>query len=617
MPGIYGFVQKRRFDPDANRALIQAMRTALEHTEGYVSDVYSCDWCGLGNTGLPVTGQKRFMADEQAGLAGALSGYVYGWKENGSIKPVGDGDLIGHITRQQPERLVETIDGSFNVVVADLKARNLRLGNDRFGHRQLYLLDTDDIFMFATEIKALMAYDRFDRSLDQHAIFDYFNYTYPLTDRTFFKHVKLLAGGHQVAVDSTGVRTQPYWTYAFGEVSSATVPELIEEVDGIYRDHIKRVIGPADELVLPLSGGLDSRFIAAHVVQLGKTPRLFSHGARGCNEEKIARRVGKTLGLADQYTFVDIDPLWLIDYSERFVRLTEGMVHTGPCMLLGITDQYDMPRADSVFLNGIFGGPTNFGSGYFRQYDMAEPPDRTAKLNSLKRSMFGFNLSDQYYATFHPGIRADLKAAYLSSIDTEFRKYESVSEHFYNQKDIFFIKNRLTRFMNQVDCNRFGWHDHFALISDRLVDFYLALPPDLKLGRKFFTEYFKAKFPAMAAITYQATGVNLYQSPSPLAKRLKKYKNKLRYYTERSTFGLVSLADPDQYYQYDQWYRKYPRIRSFYEELLLDDRTFARGYLDRPGTEQLLKRQRDGGNGFFDISSIAGFEMFCRLFVDR
>src|SRR5690606_11344776 len=59
MPGIYGFVQKRRFDSDYNRSLINAMRQKLEHSPEYVSDVFACDWCGLGNTALPVPGQQR------------------------------------------------------------------------------------------------------------------------------------------------------------------------------------------------------------------------------------------------------------------------------------------------------------------------------------------------------------------------------------------------------------------------------------------------------------------------------------------------------------------------------------------------------------------------------
>jgi asparagine synthase (glutamine-hydrolysing) len=617
MPGIYGFVQKRRFDTDHNRALINAMRQSLEHMAEYESAVYACDWCGLGNTGLPVPGQTRFVADPSAGRAAAVSGYIYGWKNNSRIEPVTDPDLAGQLLRLPEENIETLVDGSFNIATVDLNRKVLHLVNDRFGHRQLYYLDTDDIFIFATEIKALMAYERFDRTLDQQAVFDYFNYTYPLGDRTFFKTVKLLPGAHHVTVRPSGAVLHEYWRYVYGSVSTASLPELIEEADSIYRDHIRRVIGDSRLIVLPLSGGLDSRFILSHAVQLGKTPHLFSHGAPGCNEEKIARTVAKAHGLFDRYTFVEVNPLWLVEYSERYIHLVDGMAHTDPCMLLGISDQYKLPRIESAFLNGIFGGPTNFGSGYFRDYDMAEPPDRQAKLKSIWGTMFGFSLSDQYYAMFHGDIRDTIKASHLGSIDREFCKYENVSEHFYNQKDVFMIKNRLTRFMNQVDCNRFGWNDHFALASDRLVDFYLTLPPELKLGRKFFVEYFKAKFPDMARITYQATGVNLYQTPSPMSKKLKYYRRRMHYYLERATRGKASFTDPDQYYHYDLWYRKYPQIRSFYENILLDERTFSRGLLDREGVEHALRRQREGGNGFYDISSLAGFEIFCRKFVDR
>ena len=71
MPGIYGFVTKRQFDAEYNRALIDRMRRRLEHMPEYKSETFACDWYGLGNTALPVPGQQPFVADATSGRAAA------------------------------------------------------------------------------------------------------------------------------------------------------------------------------------------------------------------------------------------------------------------------------------------------------------------------------------------------------------------------------------------------------------------------------------------------------------------------------------------------------------------------------------------------------------------
>jgi hypothetical protein len=192
-------------------------------------------------------------------------------------------------------------------------------------------------------------------------------------------------------------------------------------------------------------------------VRAGFEPYCFSHGTKNCREVQIAGRVASTLGLK-HFSFVNIDPHWLVDYAQEFVYLTEGMVDTSACLLLGISAQYNLSPEKSVFLNGIFGGPTNFGEGYFREQDIVDSPNYYEKLQRIRFSLFGEIIDDWYYALFSPELRPEFKKRYLESIDEEFRPNLEVSDLFSNQKDIFFIKNRLFRYMNLVDCNRFLWH---------------------------------------------------------------------------------------------------------------------------------------------------------------
>ncbi|MBD3402458.1 hypothetical protein GF420_06160 [candidate division GN15 bacterium] len=617
MPGIFGFICKETSDTARNQWLIDSMLARLSHHDEYTGEVWADDWCAVGNVGLPIAGERRFVHDPERNGVAAFSGYIYDWKDDtGSGGEPTDkaGRLLG-VYRAVGEKFVEKIDGSFNAVVVDTASKRILLGNDRMGHRALYYYEDDRYVLFSTEYKAFLAYDRFDRAVDNRAIADYFNFSYVLGDATFFKKVKRLPGGHVVTLTPEQARFSRYWDFHFPEESRQSIPELVDELDAIYRGVIRKQIGDNTEIILPLSGGLDSRFIVAHVMDMGRQPHCYTHGVPGCLDYEIAVEVARALQIR-HYDFVDINPHWFVENHDRFVHLTEGMVFANPSMLLGIGAQYDLPRKSAFFANGIFGGPTNFGSAYFRAYDIVESISHEEKLANLRRSLFGESITDESYLKFHPSLREHVQKQYMTSLEEEFARHTGISEHFHHQKDVFFIRNRLVRFMNQVDCNRYGWHDHFVLYDDRLLDFYLRLPARVKCSRKFFSEYFKIKLPELARIAYQATGVNLYETPTAWQLRKRRWKKQFRYYTERLSMGTINLYNLETYYQYDQWFRTHRPLREFVESLLLDQKTLERGYLDRTGIENLLKRERRGGDGFSELSSMTALESWFRQFVD-
>jgi hypothetical protein len=170
--------------------------------------------------------------------------------------------------------------------------------------------------------------------------------------------------------------------------------------------------------------------------------------------------------------------------------------------------------------------------------------------------------------------------------------------------------------MNKIDCNRFHLHDHFALVDDRLLDFYLRLPAELKVNRRFMIEYLKAKFPDLARITYQATGSDLFSPPKGDPLGVKRRYRRAMYYMERLSGGRFRYYDRRNYAHHDQWYRADDRLRQLYESVLQDKRTAERGYYDQAAIGRLLQRQRRGGNSYYELTWLFSFELFCRMFVD-
>lgn len=618
MPGIFGFFRKNGDDREDGRRLIAAMESKLSHNPDYRSETVCNDLWAIGNSGLPCAGEQRFATDSTRGAA-AFSGYIYGWKnteERYSSPTTAKASRILDIYITHGNRLPEMIDGSFNAVAIDPNSSRAVLCNDRFGHRQLYYYEDDSIFIFSTEFKAIMAYGRFTPELDLDAVADYFNFGYLMGDKTFLKGIRILRGGDLVAFESRQVTFNKYWDYSYPEESRQSTAELVEEADSIYREVIKKQLQYAGNVIIPLSGGLDSRFISAHAVEAGAEPFAFTHGRKGCSDHRIAREVARAIGISN-YKFIEIDPEWAVDYAEKFVYMTEGMVDSSPSILFGIAREYGLPAADSVFLNGIYGGPGNFGSVFITPGDIGVQYDFERKVEAICRYLGFENLDPNFYALFTENIRSHFLGNFKTSIEMEFPKFLGVSDKYYQQKDVFFLKNNIGRYMNQVDCNRFIWHDHFALADDRLVDFYIKLPSRMHFEREFMVAYFKTIFPRLAKIPYQKTGVDLYSEPPKWKIKAKKYAKRAEYYAERLSKGRLRFYDMDSYIHPNQAYRARRKIRDFYEQILLDDRTIGRGFFEKEKLEALLKRQREGGNSFYDLSYLLAFELFNRLFIDK
>ncbi|MEP0828045.1 MAG: hypothetical protein HRF51_05940 [bacterium] len=619
MPGIFGLIRKRDTNREENRLLLEGMLSRLAHNSDYTSDLHIDDWFALGQISIPFAGEQKLTYNKEFDAAAAFSGFIYGWK-NVQVELAGSTKLkatrLIEIYRHFPESLPEKIDGSFNVAIFDNNNRTAVICNDRFGHRQLYYFEDDRYFLFSTEIKAFLACPSFPRDIDMHGVANFFNYGYPLGDRTFFKHAKFLLGGNIVKFDQKGISFKKYWEFRYDEQSTQTIPEFVEEMDEIYRPIILKRLEGSEQAVVPLSGGLDSRFILSHVVQAGYEPHAITHGKYNCLDHKIAREVAEVLRLKN-YRFVEMQPYWLAEFAERFVFLSEGMNNAGPATLLGISREYNLPSRTTAFINGIFGGPTNFGSPYFRSEDIIKDISFDDKLRNLRRSLWGELIYEGHYKMFTDDIGDFFRSDYLPGIAEEFAHSEKVSPWFCDQKDVFFIKNRTIRHMNLVDCNRFIWHDHFALADDSLVDFFLKIPAPLKLSRILLTEYFKNKLPALARVPYQATGVDLYSKPSPWKRKWQRLIARTKHYGERLTLGQVQFYNMKNYAHFSQWYRADKRVRLYFEGILLDDKTYRRGYYRRNVIEKLLKQQRRGAGAFFMLADLLAFELFNRLFMDQ
>jgi asparagine synthase (glutamine-hydrolysing) len=212
-----------------------------------------------------------------------------------------DTETIVHLYEEYGEECVLHLRGMFAFALWDSSKRRLFLARDRLGIKPLYYRQTEESFLFASEIKALLAHPGVSAELNRAALPEFLAFGYLAGTRTLFDGILKLAPGHTAVLEESGkLRIQQYWDPP-QETSLESRPTSYY-VDG-YRDLLKGVVQSHLMSDVPLgvflSGGIDSSVIAALMSDFRQGPiETFSVGysEQAYSELPYARLMADHLG---------------------------------------------------------------------------------------------------------------------------------------------------------------------------------------------------------------------------------------------------------------------------------------------------------------------------------
>jgi len=613
MPGLFGFLEKREQEPGDR--LLRALQSPLMHFASYRSEQVSHSHVGVGFVAVGKTGSLA----ESNGITVCCYGDVYADIGLAGTKGAQGGqvDASGVLRMYEKcgESLPGTISGHFNIFINDRRSNVTYLFNDRFGHRHLYLYQSSGSLLFSPEIKSFLACEGLDMALDEQGLSDFFVYSYQLSDRTFFRNIKLLPPASILRIADGEIARSTYWSPEYRPTRDKT--DLYEVADlgyDLFEQSVDRCLGSGRDILVPLSGGLDSRLILSVASRRSLNISTATFGHRKCHDYRIARNVCETLGMAPP-RLITICRDWLQRYAEQ-------MIHLGECTYgaLGATTQHGMAQmvggAFDVSLNGLYGGHLSFGSPYYTRDDLNIPLAKEERIKRIVRGFNGHRFSAYLEQVMSQQVLDQISTFKEQSIREEWQRSARVSDLDACRQDHIFVHNRIRRGMNNLNQNRFFFNDKQPFASYGLYDFYLSLSPELVLDHFLYKEIYKRRLPMLARIPWQQTGVNLYRRPSRLAGLRRRVKSRLSWSLNKYSKGRLVLADHSQYENPDVSYRKSLRLQSWVRSLLLSERCLDRGYYDRKGLEGLLLDAGTGKNVFHEVSKLVMFELWSRTFID-
>ncbi|MCS7071504.1 MAG: asparagine synthase (glutamine-hydrolyzing), partial [Anaerolinea sp.] len=221
--------------------------------------------------------------------------------------------------------LLDRLRGMFAFVLWDASSRRVLIARDRAGEKPLYYYHNRDVFIFASEIKALLAHPQVPRcsALDARRLALYLSFGCIPAPETAFVSIQALLPGHKIELDLNQahpvVRPRPYFTLPplapASRVTERAAQEYTTQVLDVLDGAVQQALLSDVPLGVFLSGGLDSSLIAALMRRRTGRVRTFSIGFVGdasFDETLHAEQVARYLGTEHQAFHVEPDALTLL-----------------------------------------------------------------------------------------------------------------------------------------------------------------------------------------------------------------------------------------------------------------------------------------------------------------
>lgn len=506
------------------------------------------------------------------------------------------------------------LDGMFAIGAWNRETHKLYLSRDRFGVKPLYYWFNENNFVFASEIKAIIAHPEYSIDVNYEALNEYFTFQNMFTYDTLFKGVYMLPPANTVKIDGpiTKLYHNPWWDYDFTEPDeNMSFEDAKAETNRLFREAVARQMISDVPVGSYLSGGMDSGSITAiassHVKRLTTFTCGFDMSSVTGYEANYDERRDAEL-MANYFKTEHYEQV--INAGDLSWSLPRVVYHLEDLRVGMSYPNYYISRLASKFVKVCLqgtGGDELYGGypwRYYRIYD------------SLNQQEF----FDQYYDFWQrlvpDGERGMLFTdAVKGKVDTaaprrifervftfrEDLKYQTPEQHIQNSL-YFEIKTFLPGLLIVGDKLSManGLEERFPFLDNALVDLAQKIPVRHKLGnleamKRLEEDSFKKK------TTYR----EFDDGKNVLRKAMLEFMPEQIINRKKQGFSA-----PDE-----SWYRG--ENADYIKELLLNKKTISSDFINQGYIEKVVNEHINQKiNHRLLIWSFMNFEWWCRIFLN-
>jgi len=283
MCGINGIFGKEKLDDPG--AAVERMTRALAHRGPDAEGFFENENLVLGHRRLSIfdtstAGNQPFISpDGQVVLV--FNGAIYNYIELKAQLPdypyrtQTDTEVILAAYTRWGIRCIEHFNGMFAFALWDNRLKKGFIVRDRLGIKPLYYALVGSSFVFASEIRALLASGLVARKLDHVALADYLRYQTVHAPRTIIQGIRLMEPGTYIELSDEGFEQHIFWSpssHYDSQAEGQNNTQITNTVRELLTDSVQLRMRADVPFGAFLSGGIDSSLLVGLMSQGGTRP---------------------------------------------------------------------------------------------------------------------------------------------------------------------------------------------------------------------------------------------------------------------------------------------------------------------------------------------------------
>ena len=167
---------------------------------------------------------------------------------------------------------LKKIRGMFAFAIWDDTNNKLILARDRIGIKPLYYFSKNNIFIFSSELRAILASKIDKPGINPTGIFQYLSYGRMGSIDSILDSIMELPPGHFLVADKHGIKVQKYWD-PFNENKLEQSPtKIVQRIGGCLNEVARQHLVSDVPIGAFLSGGIDSSAVVSMITANTPTP---------------------------------------------------------------------------------------------------------------------------------------------------------------------------------------------------------------------------------------------------------------------------------------------------------------------------------------------------------
>lgn len=316
MCGIAGFMGQVENRADVIRNMTEVITHRGPDSDGFFTD----DNISMGFRRLSIIdlgAGHQPIYNEDKSLVLTFNGEIYNYKDlrkeliakGHKFYTDTDSEVLIHGFEEWKEDMLPRLRGMFGFAIYNTKDNSLFIARDFFGIKPMHYTQIGNDFVYASEIKSILEYPKFEKKFNRKALDSYLSFQYAVPPETFFEGVYCLMPGHYLWYKDGEVETTRYFEARFNPDEEMTEEEAVDKIEKVFENSVNAHKIADVEVGCFLSSGVDSSYVSTYFADQKTFTVGFDFGEK-YNEISWAKNLSEKIGVEHHTHLISSEEFW-------------------------------------------------------------------------------------------------------------------------------------------------------------------------------------------------------------------------------------------------------------------------------------------------------------------